>query len=63
MGKRTSPITDRNRDTYGDSTYKGNGKILCYICDQPVRDHPQIGPCPYPYTDNPRRPPTRAIKT
>ncbi len=62
MGKRTSPVTNRNRATYGDSNFKGTGKLLCYFCDRPIRDHPQIGPCPFPQTDSPRTPSGRGTR-
>lgn len=24
------------------------GFLCCYICDRPYRDHPGVGPCPFP---------------
>ena len=46
--RKTSPVTARNRDSYGDPTYKGRGAMLCYVCDHPLKDHALLGPCPAP---------------
>lgn len=62
MGKRTTPVTKRNRGTFGDHNFKGTGKLRCYICNRPIRDHPVIGPCPFPQTKTPRTPSTRGTK-
>jgi hypothetical protein len=31
--------------SWGNTEYKGKGKIKCYICGKQVRKH-KIGPCP-----------------
>ena len=53
MGKKTTPVTDRNREIYGDSDFTGNGTLLCYLCGLPTKDHPLAQPCPFDHNPIP----------
>lgn len=49
MTKKRTTKTKINKETYGDQNFRGNGKLLCYLCSTPVRDHPlAVGSCPFP---------------
>lgn len=32
--------------TYGDNSFKGNGRLLCAACHTPLREHRVGFPCP-----------------
>lgn len=62
--KNPSDVTCRDclKQTFAEDSHPANGlgKMLCYYCDRPIRDHP-VGPrCPFPQTDNPRPPTSRS---
>ncbi len=40
--------TKTNKVGLNDNTFPGRGRLLCYLCDRKLVDHPILRPCPFP---------------
>jgi hypothetical protein len=46
--RRCNTCRQSMKETYGDPTFRGSGKLKCYICGEPYRDHERMRLCDKP---------------